>query len=78
VLARELEICYATIALVTDLDAGIQVGEGVKTAEVFAQFQQNVEPFKKLVREAIGRVADERTCTHCLPHTGVTLPVELP
>ena len=30
------------------------------------------------MREAIGRVADERTCTHCLPHTGVTLPVELP
>ena len=24
------------------------------------------------------QVADERTCTHCLPHTGVTLPIELP
>ncbi|MGF2951491.1 S-methyl-5'-thioadenosine phosphorylase, partial [Mycobacterium sp. THU-M116] len=40
VLARELEICYATIALVTDLDAGIESGDGVKTAEVFAQFQR--------------------------------------
>ncbi|MGF2952012.1 S-methyl-5'-thioadenosine phosphorylase, partial [Mycobacterium sp. THU-M116] len=70
--------CYATIALVTDLDAGIESGDGVKTAEVFAQFQRNVEPFKKLVRAAIARVSSERNCTHCLPHTGVTLPVELP
>jgi 5'-methylthioadenosine phosphorylase len=78
VLARELEICYAAIALVTDLDAGVRAGEGVKTVEVFAEFERNIEPFKKLVRAAIGRVAVERTCTHCQPHTGVTLPVELP
>jgi len=78
VLARELEMCYATIALVTDLDAGIAAGEGVKTVEVFAQFERNIELFKKLVREAIGRVASERNCTHCLPHTGVTLPADLP
>ncbi len=78
VLARELEICYATIALVTDLDAGVRAGEGVKAVEAFAQFERNIELFKKLVREAIGRVDADRTCTHCLPHTGVTLPVELP
>jgi len=33
---------------------------------------------KDLVRAAIGRVAAERTCTHCLPHADVTLPFELP
>ncbi|MGO9381057.1 MAG: S-methyl-5'-thioadenosine phosphorylase [Mycobacterium sp.] len=78
VLARELEICYAAIALVTDLDAGVSVGDGVKAVDVFAQFERNMELFKELVRAAIGRVAVERACTHCLPHTGVTLPVELP
>jgi 5'-methylthioadenosine phosphorylase len=78
VLARELEICYAAIALVTDLDAGVAVGEGVKAVDVFAQFERNMELFKKLVHEAIGQVATERTCTHCLPHAGVTLPFELP
>jgi 5'-methylthioadenosine phosphorylase len=78
VLARELEICYAAICLVTDLDAGVAVGEGVKAVEVFTQFEKNVELFKKLVRAAIGRVDAERTCTHCLSHTGVTLPDELP
>jgi 5'-methylthioadenosine phosphorylase len=78
VLARELEICYAAICLVTDLDAGVAVGEGVKAVEVFTQFEKNVELFKKLVRAAIGRVDAERACTHCLSHSGVTLPDELP
>jgi len=78
VLARELEICYATIALVTDLDAGITPGEGVKAVDVFAQFEKNMALFKKLVGAAIGRVAVDRTCTHCLSHTGVTLPLQLP
>ncbi len=78
VLARELEICYAAIALVTDLDAGVRAGEGVRAAEVFAQFERNTELFKERVCAAIGRVAIDHTCTHCLAHTGVTLPVELP
>jgi 5'-methylthioadenosine phosphorylase len=78
VLARELEICYAAIALVTDLDAGVRAGEGVTGVEVFTQFEKHIELFKRLVRAAIGRVDVQRTCTHCLPHTGVTLPVELP
>jgi 5'-methylthioadenosine phosphorylase len=78
VLARELEICYAAIALVTDLDAGIAAGEGVKAVDVYAQFEKNMELFKKLVREAIGRVGVDHECTHCLAHTGVTLPFELP
>jgi 5'-methylthioadenosine phosphorylase len=78
VLARELEMCYAAIALVTDLDAGIESGAGVTAVDVFAEFEKNMVPFKKLVLEAIGGVAQENTCTHCLPHEGVTLPIELP
>jgi len=78
VLARELEICYATIALVTDLDAGIDAGAGVKVVDVIAEFEKNIEPFKKLVREAIGQVAAERTCAECLAHTGIELPFDQP
>lgn len=78
VLARELEMCYAAIALVTDLDAGIESGAGVKAVDVFAEFEKNLVPFKQLVLEAIDQVDVERTCTHCLAHTGVTLPFELP
>jgi 5'-methylthioadenosine phosphorylase len=78
VLARELEICYAAVALVTDLDAGIDVGAGVRLVDVVSEFEKNIEPFKKLVREAIGQVTGERTCTECLSHTGVQLPFDEP
>jgi 5'-methylthioadenosine phosphorylase len=78
VLARELEMCYAAIALVTDLDAGIDSGTAVKAVDVFAEFEKNMGPFKKLVHEAIAGVAQVRTCTHCLPHEGVALPIDLP
>jgi len=70
VLARELEICYAAIALVTDLDAGIDVGGGVKVDDVISEFAKNIEPFKNLVRDAISRVDAEHACTECLSHTG--------
>jgi 5'-methylthioadenosine phosphorylase len=78
VLARELEICYAAIALVTDLDAGIDVGAGVRAADVFAEFEKNLVPFKKLVHEAIDQLSSERVCDHCLAHEGVELPFDLP
>jgi 5'-methylthioadenosine phosphorylase len=78
VLARELGICYAAIALVTDLDAGIEAGAGVKLVEVVSEFEKNIEPFKKLVQEAIGQVPAEHSCTDCDPHTGVQLPFDQP
>jgi 5'-methylthioadenosine phosphorylase len=84
VLARELEMCYAAIALVTDLDAGIETGQGVRAVDVFAEFQRNLVPFKQLVHEAIEAAANAANasgltaCSHCQPHDGVTLPIELP
>lgn len=76
VLARELEICYAAIALVTDLDSGVDPGTGVKVADVLAEFDKNIEPFKRLVLQAIGRVEVEHTCEQCL--SGLPLPANLP
>lgn len=78
VLARELEMCYAAIALVTDLDAGIEAGAGVTAVDVFAEFERNLPSFKELVRAAVEQLPEERTCTHCLAHTGVKLPFDLP
>ncbi|WNG88392.1 S-methyl-5'-thioadenosine phosphorylase [Mycobacterium sp. ITM-2016-00317] len=78
VLARELEMCYAAIALVTDVDAGVEAGQGVRAVDVFAEFQRNMGPFKQLVHQAIDRVDLERSCTHCLAHEGVQLPFDLP
>lgn len=77
VLARELELCYAPIALVTDLDAGIEAGQGVRAVDVFAEFEKNIEPLKTLVRSAIS-AALMGPCESCRVHEGVELPIELP
>ncbi|NIL75870.1 MULTISPECIES: S-methyl-5'-thioadenosine phosphorylase [Rhodococcus] len=77
VLARELELCYAPIALVTDLDAGIEAGQGVRAVDVFAEFARNIAPLKTLVRGAIG-AAPTGPCSSCRIHDGADLPIELP
>ena len=42
VLARELALCYTAVALVTDLDAGVDAGGRVTAGEVFRVFAANV------------------------------------
>ncbi len=78
VLARELGVCYATLALVTDLDAGIEVGEGVGQAEVFAMFEQNVERLKSLLERVIAGMPDPAGCSCSTWMDGIDLPFELP
>lgn len=48
-LARELGLCYTTLALVTDLDAGVEAGEGVTHAEVLAAFAENLPRLRELL-----------------------------
>ena len=78
VLARELEMCYAAIALVTDVDAGVATGSGVRAVDVFGEFARNIGGFKAMVHDAIDRVTSDRVCTHSLAHEGVELPFDLP
>ena len=77
-LARELALCYTTLALVTDTDAGVTEGEGVTQEEVFAEFGRNVARLRDLVFAAIAALPEERTCP--CPHAldGITLPFDLP
>jgi 5'-methylthioadenosine phosphorylase len=79
VLARELAMCYTTLALVTDTDAGVEEGEGVTQAEVFAVFGANMARLRDLVRKIIAVLPEEREddlCAHALD--GISLPIELP
>jgi 5'-methylthioadenosine phosphorylase len=52
-IARELALCYTSIAVVTDHDAGIAAGEGVTQAEVFEVFGRSIERLKSLLAEVI-------------------------
>jgi 5'-methylthioadenosine phosphorylase len=79
VLARELTMCYTTLALVTDTDAGVEEGEGVTQAEVFAVFGANTVRLRELVEKIIAALPEEREddlCAHALD--GISLPIELP
>jgi len=78
VLARELALCYTTIALVTDTDAGVDGGEGVTQAEVFRVFSQNMGRLREVLMKIIEGLPEERDCP--CPHVldGLKLPISLP
>jgi 5'-methylthioadenosine phosphorylase len=61
-LARELALCYAPIALVTDLDAGLTADEAVTQAEVFAVFERSIERLRGVLLDAVGRLGADRDC----------------
>ena len=63
-LARELGLCYTLLALVTDLDAGVEAGEGVTHAEVFAAFSENLPHLRALLVSTVGALpATQGNCT---------------
>ncbi|NGO70480.1 S-methyl-5'-thioadenosine phosphorylase [Streptomyces boncukensis] len=64
VLARELELCYSSLALVTDLDAGAETGEGVSHEEVLRVFGENVGRLRQVLFDAVAKLPAnaERTC----------------
>jgi 5'-methylthioadenosine phosphorylase len=78
VLARELALCYTSIALVTDTDAGVAEGEGVTQEEVFRTFGKNVTRLRDLVLAIVKDLPEERTCPCQHALDGITLPLELP
>jgi 5'-methylthioadenosine phosphorylase len=78
VLARELRQCYTPIALVTDMDAGVEVGAGVGQEEVFALFRENLERLKGLLTRAIDGLPDPDGCTCAGWADGLELTYEIP
>jgi 5'-methylthioadenosine phosphorylase len=58
-LARELELCYATIAMVTDYDVGVDGREPVTAAEVVRVFEQNITRLRELLFEVIPRIGPQ-------------------
>ena len=62
-LAREAEICYATLALVTDYDAWREKGEAVSVEAVLTVLGENAAAARRTMREAVARVAADRDCS---------------
>ncbi len=82
-IARELALCFTTVALVTDLDAGVEGESGVTHEEVLQVFAQNIEGLKAVLTDAVEALppaeSDEAaTCPCRRSLDGLTLPFALP
>ncbi|QYJ05296.1 S-methyl-5'-thioadenosine phosphorylase [Nocardioides panacisoli] len=77
-LAREMQLCYQTIALVTDMDAGVPGGAAVSQAEVFAVFKENLERVKDVIVETIGDLPDPAGCSCATWADGIDLTYDVP
>jgi 5'-methylthioadenosine phosphorylase len=55
-LARELELCYASVAMVTDYDVGVEGVDAVSSSTVQRVFADNLERLRALLLAAIPRI----------------------
>jgi 5'-methylthioadenosine phosphorylase len=62
-LARELRMCLAAVALVTDMDAGAEPEQAVHQGDVFALFAANTGRLKALLAAVIADLPDPTGCT---------------
>ena len=77
-LAREMGQCYAALALVTDMDAGAESGDGVGQEEVFALFRQNLERLTGLLSAAVEALPAPDGCACGSWWDGVDLTYAVP
>lgn len=77
-LAREMGQCYAALALVTDMDAGAESGDGVGQDEVFALFKANLERLTGLLTTAVGALPDPDGCACGTWWDGMDLTYDVP
>jgi 5'-methylthioadenosine phosphorylase len=78
-LAREAEICYATVAMVTDYDCWHPEHDAVTVGRILAVLRENAEKAKALVRQVVPLLASERGgcregCRHALDNALITAP----
>ena len=76
-LARELEMCYVNISLITDYDVGLEGHEGIEPVTheaVIKVFNENNEKIKKVIERLVERMPKERTCSCGSALVGARLP----
>ena len=55
-LARELQLCYATVSMITDLDAGVEGAEPVSADAVMQVFRANIENLRRLLFAVVPKI----------------------
>jgi len=61
-LAREAELCYATIAMITDYDCWHPEHESVTATQIIATLTQNAENAQRVLKQAVRTMPSERSC----------------
>jgi 5'-methylthioadenosine phosphorylase len=61
-LAREAEICYATLAMITDYDCWHPLHDAVTLEEIVGNLNKNAENAQRVIREAVGALGEDRNC----------------
>src|SRR5690348_3514948 len=61
-LAREAELCYASIAMITDYDCWHPEHESVTGAQIMATLNQNAENAQRVLRQAVKSMPAARSC----------------
>ncbi len=79
-LAREAEICFASLALVTDYDCWRDASEPVTGAMIIETLNKNVAAARRIVKEAVARIPEKRPCpcSHALETGIITAPDKIP
>src|SRR5438128_5871358 len=79
-LAREAEICYSTIALITDYDCWHPSHDQVTVDMIVANLVQNAANAQRVIAEAVARLPFQRTCecASALKHAIITRPDAIP
>ena len=77
-LARELALCYTTLALVTDLDAGVEAGEGVTHHAVLEEFAKNLPRLRALLLSTLTALPTEQGDCVCGDTASLPTSFQLP
>jgi 5'-methylthioadenosine phosphorylase len=79
-LAREAELCYATLALVTDYDCWHESAADVDIAAVLAILQRNVTLAQEIIGHAVPQLQGQRSCpcSSALKQAIITAPEMIP
>jgi 5'-methylthioadenosine phosphorylase len=75
-LAREAEICYASIACITDYDSWHETNEAVSVEAILTTMRRNIDFAKKTIKLAAGRLPEKRDCA-CANALGPALVTDL-
>jgi 5'-methylthioadenosine phosphorylase len=79
-LAREAEICYVTLAMVTDYDCWHEAHDAVTVSQVYDYLMRNAENAQRIISFAVAAMPRERTCKcgDALAHALMTAPQKIP